>query len=314
MIGPARAAPGASPTTNAVSTIAMPSVNRDFGTDCSTIDSAAMIVGAIANPATNSQAPITHSEPIRAIGSIATAMPTEPHFSRVAGETRQSTKPVTTPAIRLPAAQSARSRPAYPGWPRDDANATVLTSAPPNSVPRPIPTRQTGTIPARGIAARRTPRTRGDGGGDVDCWVAKNRVPPVPVTMAAASPATGSHPVASTVTRIGPVMNTTSSTAASSAYAVSISCRWSSTCDQRLRTHEPTWGNAPPARVTDTNAIQSGPPAWMTTTNVARPTPKTTAATVSTRGWPSWSTSRACGIARAGGGGRYTAESTPARP
>ena len=48
---PASAAPGATPATRAVSTIAMPSFRREGGTDCWTMEMAATMVGAIAKPA-----------------------------------------------------------------------------------------------------------------------------------------------------------------------------------------------------------------------------------------------------------------------
>ena len=136
----------------------------------------------------------------------------------------------------------------------------------------------------------------------------------MPATIAMPSPATGLQTVAMTVTRIGPVMNTTSSTEDSRAYAVSISARSSSTCAQRARTQAPTWGKAPPATRTPANAAHSGPPDCTTTTNDVIATANTTAATASTRPWPIRSSSRACGIASAAAARRYAADMVPARP
>src|SRR4029077_16408819 len=112
-------------------------------------------------------APISVIDPIRLSGTIATAIAIAPRRSRVAAPTRHRTSPVATPAIRLPAAYSASRSPAYPAFPRADANATVLPSAAPNSAPRATPTTHTGPSTAHGRRASRVPRGRGCGTGAV---------------------------------------------------------------------------------------------------------------------------------------------------
>ncbi len=97
----------------------------------------------------------------------------------------------------------------------------MATSAEPKNAPSISVTTNSGTIVRHGIPGRGPESaTRGLGGGAVSRWAARARVPTSPVTSAVVRPASGCSAVASTVTRIGPTMNTASSTTASSAYAV----------------------------------------------------------------------------------------------
>jgi hypothetical protein len=79
-------------------------------------------------------------------------------------------------------------------------------------------------------------------GGSVDRRLANARPPTTAKPTMAATPATGSICVASTVTRIGPTMKIDSSTTASNEYAV---CSWplsSIAWAQRARTQDPIGG------------------------------------------------------------------------
>ena len=152
---------------------------------------------------------------------MAAIIPAAPQRTRSSGPRRHRTAPVIRPATRLPRAQSASRNPAYPLLPSSSAKATVVTSAAPKSVPSAVQTRASGTTVAHGIEGRGPAAPRlGCAGGSVRRWAANSSVPTTPVTSAVASPAVGWMVVASTVTRIGPSMNTVSSATASSAKAV----------------------------------------------------------------------------------------------
>ena len=134
-------------------------------------------------------------------------MPTAPRRSRDSTERRQLIAPVRNPAIRLPAAHSASRTPASALTPRSSVNATVVTSAAPNRVPRASEAMLSGTTVAQGIRARsRLSASGGVGGGSVARCTLNARVPETPATRAVPSPATGCTAVASRVTRIGPRM------------------------------------------------------------------------------------------------------------
>ena len=112
-------------------------------------------------------------------------------------------------------------------------------------------------------------------------------MPLTPVTTAAARPATGSQAVASAVTRIGPAMNTASSTTDSSAYAV-CTCRGSSsTCDQRARMQVPTGGSIIPATTASAKTVQRGHSPCTEAMNSTSATPHVTTSAGSTRRCPS---------------------------
>ena len=198
--------------------------------------------------------------------------------------------------------------------PCSSANATVLTSAAPNSDPSAAQTSpSTMTVP-HGIRGRGPVEVcRGCAGGSVERCAAKARVPTTAATRAAISPASGCQDVARIVTRIGPSMNTVSSQTASSANAV---CSWSadeSTCDQRARTHEPTAGRVAPATAAAAYVVISGQSAWTDHMSKVREVAKTATTGTSTRAWPSRSSSRPWNTARPPFAIMYAAETDPAR-
>ncbi len=196
----------------------MPSVSRAAGTVCSTRETVATRVGAIAQPATSSASPITGTEPMNISGAIASPSANAPHRTRRVGPLRQAIAPVTIPESMLPSAHSASRPPAYALAPCSPANATVVTSAEPKSAPRAAETTLSGATVAQGSRGR-APAARWCrcAGGSVERWAVNARVPATPQAMATLSPASGCQVVASTVTMIGPTMNTASSATASRA-------------------------------------------------------------------------------------------------
>ena len=215
---PATAAPGATPATSPVCSSAIPSVSRAGGVTCSIMAVVAISVGAIAKPPTSISAAITTLESTSASGAMATTSPTAPHRIRWVSPRRKVTAPVIAPASRLPSAHRARSGPAADLLPCSSANATVMTSAPPNIRPSATQTTVSGARVRQGSGTRGpAARSTGCAGGSVPRWAANARLPPTPATTVAAMPATGSTRVASRVTRIGPTMKTDSSTTASNA-------------------------------------------------------------------------------------------------
>ena len=134
--------------------------------------------------------------------------------------------------------------------------------------------------------------TRGWPGGSVARCDARKSVPLTPARMAAASPATGSHAVARAVTRIGPVMNTASSTTDSRAYAVCTSRGSSSTYDQRARTHVPTGGSISPATIARAKTLHRGHSPCTAAMSSASAAPHVRIRAGSTRNCPSRSRAR----------------------
>ena len=117
-------------------------------------------------------------------------------------------------------------------------------------------------------------------------------MPLTPARMAAASPATGSQAVARAVTRIGPVMNTASSTTDSRAYAVCTSRGSSSTYDQRARTQVPTGGSISPATIARAKTLHRGHSPCTAAMSSASAAPHVTIRAGSTLNCPSRSRAR----------------------
>ena len=269
----------------------MPSVSRADGTVCSTRDRVAISDGAIAKPARKSRAAISQTASTRPSGAMPRVSAAVLTLSRVEGPFVHWMAPVITPASRLPSAQKASSTPVTPGTPCSSANATVVTSAEPNSDPSASATTASGSTVRHGILGATTSpsavATLGWAGGSVARWAARKSVPLTPARMAAVRPATGSQAVASTVTRIGPTMNTASSTTDSRAYAV-CTCRGSSsTCDQRARTQVPTGGSISPATTASAKTVQRGHSPCTEAMNSASAAPHVTISAGSTRRCPS---------------------------
>nr|WP_300539769.1 hypothetical protein [uncultured Nocardioides sp.] len=155
-----------------------------------------------------------------------------------------------------------------------------------------------GASVRQGSGTRRSPPRRcGWAGGAVERWAANAHEPRDPAAAATASPSTGCTSVASTVTRIGPRMKTTSSKTASRAYAVCTCAGRSSTCAQRARTAEPIWGSEPPATAAATYDAVRGQSAWTDQTSSEVAMPKAVPATARTGPCPQRSSSRPCAMA-----------------
>ena len=147
--------------------IAMPSVSRAAGTTCSVSDIVAIIVGAIAKPATN-RATRHHRDASRrttAAPSPASsrAAPQRTRLERAAAPVDRAGDDAGDQAAGGPQREQEAGVRAL--LPCSSANATVLTSAAPNSTPRPRRRAPSGiTVPPghRGAGTGRV--TRGCGG------------------------------------------------------------------------------------------------------------------------------------------------------
>jgi hypothetical protein len=76
------------------------------------------------------------------------------------------------PASMLPTAQTASSQPDTARDPASSANATVVTSADPNSAPSDRHTRARGSTVRHGMGSRVPPRPCCPDGGSVARWAA----------------------------------------------------------------------------------------------------------------------------------------------
>ena len=180
MIWPARAAPGATPATSAVShdrhALGQPRP-RDGLLDQG--QARRSTVGAIANPATNSQTAHHRHRPDQAQRDHRDEHPDRTPPQPGGGPIRHCTMPVITPgdqAARPPRGQQ------QPGVPRGAARPWRTR----RWSPRPRRTacrerarrRRPGPSHRQAEPLRRVPRTRGAGTGAVERWAAKNKVPP----------------------------------------------------------------------------------------------------------------------------------------
>ena len=148
-----------------------------------------------------------------------------------------------------------------------------------------------GTRTRQGIRARSSPCGAPVAGGSVRFWMASTDVPATVATMAKARPAMGCAMAAKVVTRTGPTMKTTSSTADSKAKAVCRSPLSFTTYIQRARMDDPIGGSPVPAAAAKRCGHGVGRPASTATIIATRPTPNTAAAAGSTRLCPSRSIS-----------------------
>ncbi len=119
-------------------------------------------------------------------------------------------------------------------------------------------------------------------------------MPTRPEPTAAPRPASGCTVVASTVTTVGPIMKTASSTTASKANAVCRSRAGRSRWDQRARTEEPTCGRAAPATAAHRCGHGTGASASTVAIIATRAAANTTMVAGSTRCCPHRSVSRPC--------------------
>ena len=248
MTTPPIVAPGATPATSAGVHDRHALGEPRRGTVRSVSDSVAISVGAMAKPPSSSTRPISGTEPTkyqRQPSRPSRTRPTDPD-GRAAAPLDRPRSPARRPGCRAPRARAAagvrlaalllreRHRRHLRG-PEQDAERRRTTAS--------------GTTVRHGIGGAVPARDRRGGwaGGSVARWAQNASVPTTPAsTSDRGRPATGSHAVASTVTRIGPSMKTASSTTASIAYAVWTSAGSPRTCDHRARTQEPIWGSEPP--------------------------------------------------------------------
>ena len=230
----------------------MPSVSRDARHDLPrSAENSAIRVGAIAKPATNSSDAHRHSDRRRTAAAPspgrAPAAPTRNR--RIAGRAARRIAPVTharRAGCPAPRARAAGRRSALCAVLVGERDGGHLGGAEQRRRARPRPT-ASGAEPRHGIGGRGAASRGRAGAPAARCarWAARTSVPDGAGDDARrrARPA-GATVVASTVTRVGPMMKTASSTTASSGEGgLQLARRPASTCDQRARTHEPIGGH-----------------------------------------------------------------------
>src|SRR5690606_31660192 len=111
MTGPTTAAPAATPTDRAVDTQANPSVRRLAGTSASTMEKPVINVGEMAKPAMKTATNSSGMLPTNDSGSTATPSAAWPTKNRRRGLDFQCSAPATSPATKLPPANTARTGP-----------------------------------------------------------------------------------------------------------------------------------------------------------------------------------------------------------
>ena len=293
MRAPAIDDPIDTPTPSDVPTQVRPSVRRPGATSSCTRPLPLMRVGAIANPVTNMTAASAHSEFTTKKNETPTASSTMPIANRTHSGCTQRRAPYSRPETSDPAANTARISPAIDLRPSSSANATVATSVAPKIAPIARNTPMSSTMPGAARIDGPPASWRGVGGGCVR-RCSRNHVPPTTVaTSGTTMPAVGVTPVASRVAAAGPMMKTSSSSAASSEYAVCSAFESPrSTYVHRARTSEP---NCPltPATTAVTYRTGSGASATSATMSATIPVAQVASAGNIARAWPYRSTARA---------------------
>jgi len=183
----------ATPAAMPVEIHASASVSRFWSTEDCVTATEAIKVGAMAIPLSVRSSARTTGCPTNGSGSKDSASRDAPTRKRLAGEARHVIAPLTAPATRDPNAQAIKIRPAYLSTPASFANATTLTSMPPNTMPRAAEAMATGSRTRHGNRDDPALPSRDVGriGGWLLRWTARAMAPMRPMTALTLTPSAG---------------------------------------------------------------------------------------------------------------------------